>query len=63
MQQTSGPDRVCVYGGDFESFDLLFDFVCEAGGAGPVYDAMIERERKRMTSALSFFFPFGINSR
>jgi len=42
VQQTSGPDRVCVYGGDFESFDLLFDFFREAGSAGTVYDAMIE---------------------
>ena len=32
---------------DFESLDLLLDFVSETGRAGAVYDAVIKRKRKR----------------
>jgi len=54
---TSGRDRPRRRLGDFKSFDLFFDFVCECRGAGPVYDSMIERERERNDfCALIFVF-------
>src|ERR1700730_12974906 len=32
---------------NLEALDLFLDFVNEAGGAGPIHNAMIERQRQR----------------
>jgi hypothetical protein len=45
--QTLSRHCILLYCGDFKSFDLFPDLVSEAGRADAVYDAMIERERKR----------------
>ena len=42
-----GSSDEILYCGDSKSFDLFLDLVSEAGRADAVYDAMVERERKR----------------